>query len=50
MRIVQLSQGDTSQQFDCLVNHSTVVLLRVRYQALEGKKGLGMDGNLPIAV
>jgi hypothetical protein len=47
---MQLSQSGASQQFDCLVNYSNVVLLRVRYQALEGKKGLGMDGNLPIVV
>ena len=50
MRIMQLSQSGTSQQFDGLVNYSNVVLLRVRYQALEGKKRLGMDGDLPIVV
>jgi len=44
MRIAQLSQGDASKQFDCLMHHYNVESLRVCYQELDGKKALGMDG------
>ena len=44
MRIAQLSQGDSSKQFDCLMHHYNVESLRVCYQELDGKKALGMDG------
>ena len=43
-RIAQLSQGDTSKQFHCLMHHYNVDSLRDCFQELDGQKALGIDG------
>ena len=43
-RIAQLSRGDSSKQFNCLMHHFNVESLRGCYQELDGKKALGTDG------
>ena len=43
-RIAKLSQSDRNKQFHCLMHHYNVDSLRDCFQALEGKKALGIDG------